>query len=82
MSGREVAGARLVADPALCDAHGICVLMCPGLISLDEWGYAVIDGSPIEGRPRLRAARRAVRACPERALSIAHSRGSAAGLDA
>ena len=57
-------------DGARCDGHGICALRLPHHISLDEWGYAVVDRLPIETYEDLRRARRAVRACPVGALSL------------
>ena len=59
---------RLVVDPVACDAFGHCADLLPELIRLDEWGYPVVqDAVP----PHLVAlARRAVRACPRRALSL------------
>jgi ferredoxin len=61
---------RLVADAAKCDGHGICVLRCPDLLTLDAWGFVGIDtDEPLTGRD-LRRARSAAAACPERALSV------------
>ncbi|MDQ1464729.1 MAG: ferredoxin [Actinomycetota bacterium] len=61
---------RLVVDAAKCDGHGICVLRCPDLLTLDAWGFVGIDtDEPITGRD-LRRARSAAAACPERALSV------------
>ena len=79
-SGRTAAGGevgtspswRLVVDPTSCDAHGICALKCPDLLALDEWGYPVLlhGAAAISKGPARRAARRAVRACPEGALRL------------
>jgi ferredoxin len=63
-------GFVLHLDGARCDGHGICVLRFPQRISLDEWGYAVIDARPIAAGLDLDRARRAVRACPEGALEL------------
>jgi ferredoxin len=61
---------RLVVDAAKCDGHGICVLRCPDLLTLDAWGFVGIDtDEPLTGRD-LRRARSAAAACPERALSV------------
>lgn len=57
-------------DGAKCDGHGICALRLPHHITLDEWGYAVVDRRPIETYEDLRRAERAVRACPVGALSL------------
>lgn len=60
---------RLVLDGTLCDGHGICSLRCPERIWLDEWGYAVVDEREIVDDRTAARARRAVAACPARALS-------------
>lgn len=66
----QMIGVRLHVDPPRCDGHGICALLCPELISLDEWGFPVLENTPIETKSLARAARRAVRACPARALQL------------
>lgn len=67
---------RIEVDPIKCDAHGQCAELLPERITLDEWGYPLIDGAPIpaslEG-----LARRTVRACPTLALRL-HAFGAAA----
>jgi ferredoxin len=64
---------RLVIDSAVCDAHGICALICPDAIALDEWGYAAVSTRSFDDRTTLRRARRAVAACPQRALRLVTS---------
>jgi ferredoxin len=61
---------RLVLDGTKCDGHGICTLRCPERISIDEWGYAVVSNEPIIRRGSLAHAQRAIRACPEEALTM------------
>ena len=61
---------RLELDGAACDAHGICLLRCPSLINLDEWGYATVSGESFTDESTLRRAKRAVAACPEHALRL------------
>jgi len=61
---------RLVVNGAQCDGHGICALVAPERISLDQWGYATVDDTPIDDRATLARARRAVSACPARALLL------------
>ena len=69
--------ARLVANPALCDGHGICVLRSPDLLTLDAWGFVGVETTePLSGRD-LRKARSAAAACPERALSLVDVQGVA-----
>jgi ferredoxin len=56
-------------DPIRCEAHGLCAELLPERITLDEWGYPLIDPTPIpaalEG-----LARRTVNACPTLALRL------------
>lgn len=56
-------------NPILCDAHGLCAELFPERIELDEWGYPIIDGSPVP-RSLEAHARRAVAACPVLALKL------------
>jgi ferredoxin len=57
----------LAVNPIACDGHGICAELLPELIQLDDWGYPIIDPSPVP--PHLEGlARRAVAACPTLAL--------------
>ena len=56
-------------DPIKCEAHGLCAELLPERITLDEWGYPLVDQTPIP--PALEdLARRAVNACPTLALRL------------
>jgi ferredoxin len=56
-------------NPITCEAHGMCAELLPERITLDEWGYPLIDGAPLE--PGLVAnAVRAAQACPTFALIL------------
>jgi ferredoxin len=60
---------RLRIDPIACEAHGLCAELFPERITLDDWGYPIVDPTPIP--PRLeKDARRAVAACPRVALAL------------
>jgi ferredoxin len=60
---------RLRINPIACKAHGMCAELLPERISLDEWGYPLLDGQPLA--PGLLAhARRAAQACPTFALLV------------
>jgi ferredoxin len=60
---------HLRVNPILCDAHGHCAELFPELVSLDEWGYPIIEDGPIP--PGLaKEARLAVSMCPRLALMI------------
>jgi ferredoxin len=60
---------RLVLDPIMCDAHGLCAALLPERIALDEWGYPMIDDEPVSGQVLVHA-RRAVSSCPTLALAL------------
>jgi ferredoxin len=66
-------GLRISIDPAACQAYGYCAELLPEAITLDEWGYPILDGAPVP--PELAAAaRRAARDCPRRAITL-HEHG-------
>jgi ferredoxin len=60
---------HIVVDPIKCEAHGLCAELLPERITLDEWGYPLIDGRPIPNSLE-ELARRAVDACPTLALRL------------
>jgi ferredoxin len=60
---------QVAVHPIACDAYGYCAELLPEAISLDEWGYPIVDGKPLP--PELvETARRAARDCPRRAISL------------
>jgi ferredoxin len=63
---------HLVVNPITCVGHGLCAELFPERITLDDWGYPIIDPAPIS--PDLLAhARRAIAACPTLALALRHN---------
>jgi ferredoxin len=59
-------------NPIACEAHGLCAELFPERITLDDWGYPIVDPEPIT--PELEEhARRAVAACPTLALALSHA---------
>ena len=60
---------RLRVNPIACDGHGLCAELFPERVALDDWGYPMVDGSPIP-RSLEQHARRAVDACPVLALRL------------
>lgn len=65
---------HLRVNPIACEAHGMCAELLPERITLDPWGYPILDGKPIA--PGLLAhARRAAEACPTFALLIERREG-------
>lgn len=66
------AGIRI--DPIACTAHGLCAELLPERITLDEWGYPIVDDRPLP--PALVAhARRAAAACPRLAIRVDRQAG-------
>ena len=59
----------LRVDPITCEGHGLCAELFPERIALDDWGYPIVDPSPIPA-PLAGHARRAVAACPVLALRL------------
>jgi ferredoxin len=59
----------LVVNPIACVGHGVCAELFPERITLDEWGYPIIDPRPIPPH-LLNHARRAAAACPTLALIL------------
>ncbi len=64
---------RLRVNPITCEAHGMCAELLPEHISLDEWGYPVVDDRPVPGA-LVDHARRAALACPTFALLLERDR--------
>jgi ferredoxin len=63
---------KLIVNPIECKGNGACAELLPEMITLDEWGYPIIDSHPIP--PALdRDARAAVSACPTLALRLLRS---------
>jgi ferredoxin len=60
---------RLRVNPIECSGHGVCAELLPEMITLDEWGYPLLDPRPVPP-PLERQARRAVSGCPALALHL------------
>jgi ferredoxin len=52
-----------------CKAYGACAELLPRRITLDPWGYPIVDPEPIPASEH-RDALQTVRACPKRALLL------------
>ena len=69
----------LRVNPIACEAHGLCAELLPERITLDEWGYPIVDPAPLT--PGLeKHAKRAVAACPRVALLLAQANEPASRL--
>jgi ferredoxin len=51
----------------------MCAELLPERITLDEWGYPIVDETPLQGA-QVEHALRAARACPTFALLVARER--------
>ena len=60
---------KIVVDPIGCVGHRLCADLLPERITLDDWGFPIVDTKPIP-QAMLRDARRAVDACPTLALRL------------
>jgi ferredoxin len=60
---------RLRVNPIACDGHGLCAELLPERISLDDWGYPIVEPGSVP-RKLEGHARRAVAACPTLALLL------------
>lgn len=63
----------LRVNPISCEAHGLCADLFPEWVTLDEWGYPIIDGRPVPA-DMMEHARRAANACPTLALVLESTR--------
>jgi ferredoxin len=56
-------------DPIACDGSGLCAELLPERVTLDDWGYPIVDPRPLS--PELEQhAERAVGACPKLAFLL------------
>jgi ferredoxin len=77
MNVRSGPRARLRVDPVACTGHGLCAEVFPEWITLDDWGYPIVDGRDIPEH-LLEHARRAAAVCPKLALLVADPPGGRA----
>ena len=59
----------LRVNPIACKGHGLCAELFPERVRLDDWGYPIVDGTPVP-RSLEQHMRRAVAACPTLALRL------------
>jgi ferredoxin len=38
---------KIRVNPIACQAHGLCAELLPEWITLDEWGYPIINGETL-----------------------------------
>jgi ferredoxin len=62
---------KIVLDTGCCQGHGRCYDLAPALFDADDEGYAVLRTPDGHVQPDdVPQATRAVRSCPERALTL------------
>jgi ferredoxin len=61
---------KIIIDSGLCAGHGRCFDLAPGLFVDDDDGFGQVRGDGTVAPEHEEAARRAVRACPERAITL------------
>ena len=70
---RTGTGTRLRVDPIACDGRRLCAEVLPELITLDDWGFPIIEDVDVPAR-LLGETVEAVRLCPLLALRLDASR--------
>ena len=65
----EVSELRISIDPVACEAYGYCAELLPEAITLDEWGYPIVHDGALPPQ-FMTLAKRAMRDCPRRAISL------------
>jgi len=73
MAVSQVVQRRLRVNPILCNGYGYCAEIVPELISLDDWGFPIVNETPITDDKLERLAERAVATCPRLALLLEES---------
>jgi ferredoxin len=62
---------KVQIDPGLCQGHGRCYDLAPGLFEADDEGYGQVVGDGVVPQEAERDARLAVLNCPEHAIELA-----------
>ncbi|MBB5915448.1 ferredoxin [Nocardia transvalensis] len=61
---------RIRLDRTLCDGFGICARHAPGHFSLDDWGYASLEGDGTVTPADRDGVLRALLDCPVHAITV------------
>jgi ferredoxin len=62
---------KISIDYNLCSGHGRCYVLSPSLFTDDERGFGQVKGDgTVDGDDLVEDARRAVRSCPEHAITL------------
>jgi ferredoxin len=60
---------RIRLDRTICDGFGVCAKHAPDYFSLDDWGYASVEGNGEVAEPDRDAVMRALLDCPVHAIT-------------
>jgi ferredoxin len=60
---------RIRLDRTICDGFGLCAKHAPDYFSLDDWGYASLEGNGEVAEPDRDAVMRALLDCPVHAIA-------------
>lgn len=60
---------RIRLDRTVCDGFGLCAKHAPGYFSLDDWGYASLQGNGEVAEGDRNAVMRALLDCPVHAIA-------------
>lgn len=63
----------LIIDSTSCDGHGVCAELFPERVTMDHWGFPIIENEEIPVT-LVDHARNAVAACPRLALHLLEER--------
>jgi ferredoxin len=66
---------KVKADNGLCSGHARCAAVAPAVFTLDDDGYIGFSEKLVPSELEA-LARRGVRACPERALTLIEDEGA------
>ncbi|MFF0291816.1 ferredoxin [Streptomyces sp. NPDC005262] len=61
---------KAAVDATKCNAYGTCAEICPSVFTLDEWGYAAVEGDGTVPADAIESARAAALGCPEKAITL------------
>jgi len=61
---------KIAIDVGRCSGHGRCYVLSPSLFVDDERGFGQVKGDGAVSPDQLEDAQRAVRSCPEQAITI------------
>jgi ferredoxin len=60
---------QLRVDPIACAGHGLCRELLPEVVTVDDWGYPIVEPGPVPNY-LLPLTRRAAALCPTVALAL------------